>query len=65
MMYEMGRRKPKPILLTTQGICNLTPHIGIVREELAFDDAVIYTQWGKWIAAQLNVIAVTGIRNCP
>ena len=26
---------------------------------LAFDDAVSYTQWGKWSAAQLNVMAVT------
>ena len=32
----------------------------MVREELAFDDAVRYTQWaGEWIAAQLNVVAVT------
>ena len=33
----------------------------MVCEELAFDDTVVHIG-GKWIAAQLNVIAVTGIR---
>ena len=51
MMYVMRRRKPEPTLLPTQWIFNLPHHIGMVWEELAFDDA-----------AQLNVIAVTGIR---
>ena len=36
MMYE-------PTLLSTQGIFNLSHHIGMVWEELAFDDAVSYT----------------------
>ena len=31
----------------------------MVWDELAFDDAVSYTE-GKWIAAHLNVMAVTG-----
>ena len=39
MMYEI-RRKPKPTLLSTQGIFNLSHYISIVSEELAFDDAV-------------------------
>ena len=45
MMYEM-RRKPKPTLLQTQGIFNLPHHIGMVSEELAFDDVVrpVYTE---------------------
>ena len=62
MMYEMRRRKPKPTLLPTQGIFNLPYHIGIVWEDLAFDDAISYTYQGKWIAIQSNVMAVTGIR---
>ena len=60
MMYEMRRRKLEPTLFLTQGIDNLPHHIGMVREELAFDDAV--NTAGKWITAQLNIIAVTGIR---
>ena len=46
-MYEMSRRKPKPTLLLTQGIFNLPRHIGMVCEEVAFDDAISYTQWGN------------------
>ena len=63
MMYEM-RRQPEPTLLPTQGIFNLQHHMGMVWEELVFDDAVssTYTKWGKWNAAQLNVIARIGIR---
>ena len=52
MMYEM--RKPKPTLLPTQGIFSLPHHIGMVGEELTFDDIVSYTL--------LNVKAVTRIR---
>ena len=37
--------KTKPTLLPTQGIFNL--HIGMVLEELAFDDDVSYTQRGN------------------
>ena len=55
VMYEMRRRKPEPILSPTQEICNLPHNIGMVWEELAFDDFVSYTQQG-------NAIAVTGIR---
>ena len=64
MMYEMSRRKSEPILLLTQGIFNHPHLIGMVLEELAFDDTVSYTQCtvGKWIAAQLSVIAMSGIR---
>ena len=61
MMSEMRRRNPEPTFLSTQEIFNLPYHIGKVWEELAFDYAVRYTQQGKWIAAQLNVTAVTGI----
>ena len=39
MMYEMSR-KPRP----TQAIFNLPHHMGMVWEELAFNDAVSYTQ---------------------
>ena len=60
MMSEKTRRKPAPILSPTQGIFNLPHHIVMVWEELAFDDAVSYTQWWKWISAQLKVMAVTG-----
>ena len=61
MMYEM-RRKLEPTFLLIQGIFNLPHHIGMVWEELAFDDTVTsvsYAQWGNGIAEQLNVIAVT------
>ena len=44
MMYEMTRRKPEPTLLLTKGIFTLPHHIGTIREKLAFDDAVSYTQ---------------------
>ena len=54
-MHEMRRRKPEHSLLPTQGIFNLPHHIGIVREELAFDDAVSYTQW--WISKLAEVMA--------
>ena len=47
VIYEMHRRKPEPTLFLTQGIFNLPHHIGIVLEELAFDDAVGYTQQGN------------------
>ena len=62
MMYEIRRRKPKSTLLLTQRIFNL-PHLtSTVWEELAFDNALSYTQWEKWIAAQLNAMTVTWIR---
>ena len=62
MMCEMRRRKPEPTHLPTWGIFNLPHHIGMLWVQLAFDDDVSYIQWVKWIAAQLNVIAMTGIR---
>ena len=63
MMLKMRPRKPKSTLLPSQGILNLPHHIGMVWEELTFDDAVSYIHTAaKWIAAQLNVIAMTGIR---
>ena len=36
--------KPEPPLLPTQGIFDLPHHIGMVWKELAFKDAVSYTQ---------------------
>ena len=39
MMYEM-RGKPEPTLLPTQGIFSLPYHIGMVWEQLAFDDTI-------------------------
>ena len=47
MMHEMRRKKPEPTLLPTKGIFNLPHHIGMVGEELAFDDTVCYTQQGN------------------
>ena len=44
MIYEMRRRQPKPTLLPTQGIFNIPHHIDMASEELAFNDAVGYTQ---------------------
>ena len=59
MMYEMRRREPNHTVLPTQGIFNLPHHIylGIVWEELAFDDAVSYTQRGNgsnWVHSTLD-----------
>ena len=45
MMYEM--RKLEPTLLLIQGLSNLPHHIGMVLEELAFDETISYTQWGN------------------
>ena len=42
MMYEMRRRKPKPTLSLTKGIFNIQHHIGMILEELTFEDAVSY-----------------------
>ena len=61
-MYEMGSRKPEPTFLRTQGIFNPPPphHKDKIWKEVAFDDAVsnrVYTA-GKWIAAQLNSMAM-------
>ena len=45
VMFEMRRRKPKPTLLQTQrGLCNLPNHIGMVWEELTFDDTAVEIQ---------------------
>ena len=65
MMYEMRSWKPEHTLLQTQGIFNLPHHIGMVWEELASDNTNLYMA-RKWIAAQLNVMGVTGIiYPCP
>ena len=56
-------RKLEPTLLLTQGICILPNHICTdtiwCGKLLTFDDAVKLYTVGKWIAAQLNVRAVT------
>ena len=41
-MHEMIRTNPEPTLLPTEEIFNLPHHIGMLREELAFDAAVSY-----------------------
>ena len=41
------KKKAQPTLLLTQGIFNLPHHIGMVWEQLSFDDAVSYTQRGN------------------
>ena len=43
-MFEMRKRKLEDTLLPTQGIFNLPHDIGMVCEELAFDDTVSYSQ---------------------
>ena len=52
---------PESTLLATQGIFNLPYHMGMVSEELTFDDAVKLYTAGKWISSQLNVMAVRGL----
>ena len=54
MIYGMGRRNPEPTLLPPQGIFHLPHHIGMVWEELAFDDAVIQVQWDD---SRFNVVS--------
>ena len=49
MMYTIRSRKLEPTPLPTEGIFNLAHYIGMAR-----DDTM-----GKWIAAQLNVMAGT------
>ena len=61
IMYEMGWRKPEPTLSLTQRIFIFLQHIGMAQEELAFDDAVNYTQLGNGLQ-HTDVIAVTSIR---
>ena len=63
MKNEVRRRKPEPTLLLTQAIFFHPHRVGMVSEELAFDDVVKLYTAGKWIAVQLNVIAVTTIRS--
>ena len=46
-MYEMRKRKPELTHLPTEGIVILPHHIGMVREELALNDAVSYTHHWK------------------
>ena len=46
-VWDEMRRKSEPTLLPTQGIFNLLHHVGMVWEELAFDDAVSYAQQGN------------------
>ena len=48
MMHENRRRKAEPTLLLTQGIFNLLHHI-----DMAFDDAVSYTQLGNGLQQRL------------
>ena len=55
-------RKPEPTLLLTQGIFYLPHHIGMVWEELDFDNAVSYTQRGNEKSAKQRVTAGTGTR---
>ena len=47
MTFEMRPRKPEPTVLLTHGIFNLSHHIGMDLQELAFEDFVSYTQWGN------------------
>ena len=60
MMYEMRKGKPESTLLLTPIIINLPHHVGVVLEELGFDDAVSYTQ--QWKSKLSEVIDSTGNR---
>ena len=59
MMYEMRRKKPEPTLLLTQEFFNLPHHIGMVCEELAYDDTVSLCTAGKWTGIHTFVPMVT------
>ena len=59
MMYTMRRRMHDPTPLLTQGTFNLPHHIGMVWEELAFDDPVSYTQ--QW-QSKLAEVMTWGIK---
>ena len=63
MMYEMRRRKSESTFLLTQGIFNLPQHIGIKWKELAFDDAVSYTQQGSGFQHSSNGIRIPRVIN--
>ena len=52
---QLVNRKSEPTLLPTQGIFNLPHHIDMVWEQLAFDDAVSYTQ--RWKSKLAEVMA--------
>ena len=57
LCMRWGRdRKPEPTPLLTQGIFHLPHHIGMVWEELAFDNTVSYTQRGNEKPAKWKVI---------
>ena len=47
MMYKIRRGKPEPTLLSMQEVFSFPHRIGMVCEELAFGDAMSYTQWGN------------------
>ena len=42
MLYEMRRRKADPTVIPTHEILNLPHHMGVMKAELAIDDAVGY-----------------------
>ena len=56
----------KPPILLTQAIFTIPNHIGMVPEEMAFNVGHVLCAVGKWTAAQLNVMAMTGFAPlCP
>ena len=57
-LYDVWDEEPEPTLLPTQAIFNLPHHIGMVEDELAFDDYASYAQWGDGL---LDVITATKI----
>ena len=60
ILAVMRRRKSEPTLLPTRGICDLPHHIGDgMRGTGRWWCCKLYTA-GKWTAAQLYVMAVTG-----
>ena len=59
MMYEMRRRKPEHTLLATRAFVPLIPHRHGMKGTGLVWQGKVYTV-GKWITAQLNVMAVMG-----
>ena len=60
MMYEIRRKKTEPTLLPNKGIFNLPHHIGLIWEGTGLWWCCKSYTAGKWIAAQLNVMANAG-----
>ena len=62
MIHEMKKGTYEPTPLLSHGSFNLPHHILVVREELAFGDAVNYTRQGNGLQhSGINVMTVAGL----